>query len=89
MMFDYSIQGVGYGSKGAAIEGQRIAIYIQLLINIIITMWYIKNKSTYNWQLMLTNIVVLCVLHFIVFVCTFVTVNYVHDKNISMHFFVL
>jgi hypothetical protein len=74
-IFKANSQGNDYISMGEAINKQRIVFYIQLFLNLIITIWFVKNKSTHNWQLMVVNMIALFVLHFVVFLFTFVTVN--------------
>jgi hypothetical protein len=68
-------KGVDYISMAEAMNKQRICFYIQFFINIGFLIWFISKKDTYNWQLMLVNIVALWVLHFIAFLFIFVTIN--------------
>ena len=48
---------------------------IIILLNLIITIAFIKQKYRYNWQLMITKIVVLTILYFLTFCFIFVTIN--------------
>jgi hypothetical protein len=67
--------GMDYTFMDKAMHNQRICFYIQFYINIGFLIWFVKNKDTYNWQLMLVSIILLWITHFIVFVFMFVTVN--------------
>jgi hypothetical protein len=71
----FNAHGMDYTFMDKAMHNQRICFYIQFYINIGFLIWFVKNKDTYNWQLMLVSIILLWITHFIVFVFMFVTVN--------------
>ena len=68
-------KGVDYISMGEAMNKQSVLFWGQILINLGFVAMYFFKKSTYNWQVMLSSIFALWILHFLVFLFLFFTWN--------------